>query len=164
MGALKGQVCLCKALHQILAPSQGQIVTELDGPVTGAVREEAIESGGACDAGGQPFSGLPKEFEEIAKTKEWKGETTAGCLYWLGLMEERQGHNNEAVAYYRRTYQAWKKYELWSAKAYLGAARLFATKLDQKTEAKALITEMLTKDRIKDTPEAAEARTLSAKL
>jgi len=104
------------------------------------------------------------EFEEIAKTKEWKGETTAGCLYWLGVMEERQGNNAEAVAYYRRTYQAWKKYELWSAKAYLGAARLFATKLDQKKEAKEIITEMLSKDRIKDTPEATEARILSAKL
>ena len=104
------------------------------------------------------------EFEEIAKTKEWKGETTAGCLYWLGVMEERQGNNAEAVAYYRRTYQAWKKYELWSAKAYLGAARLFATKLDQKKEAKDIITEMLSKDRIKDTPEATEARILSSKL
>ena len=82
-----------------------------------------------------------KTLEDIAKTKEWKGETTAGCLYWLGLMEERQGHNAEAVAYYRRTYQAWKKYEVWSAKAYLGAARLFATKLDQKKEAKDIITE-----------------------
>ena len=112
----------------------------------------------------QKYDEAKKEFEEIAKTKEWKGETTAGCLYWLGLMEERQGHNAEAVAYYRRTYQAWKKYEVWSAKAYLGAARLFATKLDQKKEAKDIITEMLSKDRIKDTPEAAEARTLSTKL
>ena len=112
----------------------------------------------------QRYDEAKKEFEEIAKTKEWKGETTAGCLYWLGVMEERQGRPAEAVAYYRRTYQAWKKYEVWSAKAYLGAARLFATKLDQKKEAKDLITEMLSKDRIKDTPEAAEARILSTKL
>ena len=112
----------------------------------------------------QKYDEAKKEFEEIAKTKEWKGESTAGCLYWLGVMEERQGHNAEAVAYYRRTYQAWKKYEVWSAKAYLGAARLFATKLDQKKEAKEIITEMLSKDRIKDTPEATEARILSAKL
>jgi len=69
VGALKGQVSLCKALHQVLALSQGQIVAELDGPVAGAVREEAIESGGARDAGGQPFRGLPKELEEIAPAK-----------------------------------------------------------------------------------------------
>jgi tetratricopeptide (TPR) repeat protein len=112
----------------------------------------------------QKYDEAKKEFEEIAKTKEWKGETTAGCLFWLGQMEERQGRNAEAVAYYRRTYQAWKKYEVWSAKAYLGAARLFATKLDQKKDAKDIITEMLSKDRIKDTPEAAEARALSTKL
>jgi tetratricopeptide (TPR) repeat protein len=112
----------------------------------------------------QKYDEAKKEFEEIAKTKEWKGETTAGCLYWLGVMEERQGRPAEAVGYYRRTYQAWKKYEVWSAKAYLGTARLFATKLDQKQAAKEVITEMLSKDRIKDTPEAAEARTLSAQL
>ncbi len=112
----------------------------------------------------QKYAEAKAEFEEIAKTKEWKGETTAGCLYWLGLMEERQGNHAEAVAYYRRTYQAWKKYEVWSAKAYLGAARLFATKLDQKKDAKEIITEMLSKDRIKDTPEANEARILSTKL
>ena len=112
----------------------------------------------------QKYEDAKKEFEEIAKTKEWKGETTAGCLFWIGLMEERQGRNAEAVAYYRRTYQAWKKYEFWSAKGYLGAARLFATKLDQKKEAKEIITEMLSKERIKDTPEAAEARVLSSKL
>jgi hypothetical protein len=44
------------------------------------------------------------------------------------------------------------------------AARLFATKLDQKKEAKEIITEMLSKDRIKDTPEATEARILSTKI
>jgi TolA-binding protein len=105
-----------------------------------------------------------KEFEDIVKTKEWKGETTAGCLYWIGLMEERQGNFAEAVAFYRRCYQTWKKYEFWSAKSYLGTAKILAGKLNQKPDAKLLITEMLSKDRIKDTPEAKEAKVLMLSL
>ena len=105
-----------------------------------------------------------KQFEEIAKTKEWRGEKTAASLYWLGLMEERQNRPNEAIAYYRRCYLAWKKYDVWAAKAYLGTAKLLANSLNQKAEAKALIVEMLGKDRIKDTPEASEAKILSLKL
>ena len=102
------------------------------------------------------------EFEEIAKTKEWRGEKTAASLYWLGLMAERQATDekgyNEAIAYYRRCYMTWKKYEVWAAKSYFASAKLFATKLNQKDAAKLLLKEMLEKDRIKDTREAEEAK------
>ena len=102
-----------------------------------------------------------KTLEDIAKTKEWRGETTAGCLYWLGQMEERQGHDAEAVAYYRRCWMAWKKYEVWSAKAYLSAAKILGNKMGQKPEAKAVLVEMLSNERIKATPEANEAKELT---
>ncbi len=102
------------------------------------------------------------EFEEIAKTKEWRGEKTAASLYWLGLMAERQATDdkgyNEAIAYYRRCYMTWKKYEVWAAKSYFASAKLFATKLNQKDAAKLLLKEMLEKERIKDTREAQEAK------
>ena len=102
------------------------------------------------------------EFEEIAKTKEWRGEKTAASLYWLGLMAERQATDekgyNEAIAYYRRCFMTWKKYEVWAAKSYFASAKLFATKLNQKDAAKTLLKEMLEKDRIKDTREAQEAK------
>jgi hypothetical protein len=75
-------------------------------------------------------------------------------------MEERQGRNAEAVAYYRRCYQTWKKFSDWSAKSYLATAKILANKLAQRADAKLLIQEMLSKDKIKDTPEAAEARQL----
>ncbi|MFM9000176.1 MAG: tetratricopeptide repeat protein [Opitutia bacterium] len=116
-----------------------------------------------CLAETQKYDEAKKGFEEIAKTKEWRGEKTAGSLFWLGLIEERQGRLPEAVAYYRRCYQGWRRYESWSAKAYLGAAKLLV-KLNQRPDAKVLLTEMLSKDRIKDTPEAAEAKTLSLSL
>ena len=103
-----------------------------------------------------------EEFEEIAKTKEWRGEKTAASLYWLGLMAERQATDekgyNEAIAYYRRCFMTWKKYEVWAAKSYFASAKLFATKLNQKDAAKVLLKEMLEKDRIKDTREAQEAK------
>jgi tetratricopeptide (TPR) repeat protein len=108
------------------------------------------------------YADAKKEFEEIAKTKEWRGEKTAASLYWLGLMAERQATDekgyNEAIAYYRRCYMTWKKYEVWAAKSYFSSAKLFATKLNQKDAAKALLKEMLEKDRIKDTREAEEAK------
>ena len=102
------------------------------------------------------------EFEEIAKTKEWRGEKTAASLYWLGLMAERQATDekgfNEAIAYYRRCYMTWKKYEVWAAQSYLGAAKLFGSQLNQKDAAKLILREMLEKDRIKETRAAAEAK------
>ena len=103
-----------------------------------------------------------EEFEEIAKTKEWRGEKTAASLYWLGLMEERQATDKDgyarAVAYYRRCYMTWKKYEVWAAKSYFAEAKILATKLEQKDGAKRLLQEMLEKDRIKDTREGVEAK------
>ena len=108
------------------------------------------------------YADAKKEFEEIAKTKEWRGEKTAASLYWLGLMAERQATDekgyNEAIAYYRRCYMTWKKYEVWAAKSYFASAKLFATKLNQKDAAKVLLKEMLEKERIKDTREADEAK------
>jgi hypothetical protein len=77
-------------------------------------------------------------------------------------MAERQATDekgyNEAIAYYRRCYMTWKKYEVWAAKSYFASAKLFATKLNQKEAAKLLLREMLEKDRIKDTREAQEAK------
>ena len=108
------------------------------------------------------YADAKKEFEEVAKTKEWRGEKTAAALYWLGLMAERQATDdkgyNEAIAYYRRCYMTWKKYEVWAAKSYFASAKLFATKLNQKDAAKLLLKEMLEKERIKDTREADEAK------
>jgi tetratricopeptide (TPR) repeat protein len=108
------------------------------------------------------YAEAKKEFEEIAKTKEWRGEKTAASLYWLGLMAERQATDekgyNEAIAYYRRCYMTWKKYEVWAARSYFAAAKLFANKLNQKDAAKLLLKEMGEKERIKDTREAQEAK------
>ncbi len=110
------------------------------------------------------FTEAKKEFEYIAQTKAWRGEGTARSLYWLGLIEERQNHTAEAVAYYRRCYQGWKRHAEWSAKAYWGTARLLAQQLHQPAEASMVIQEMLSHDFIKKTPEAQSAQNLLSAL
>jgi len=98
-----------------------------------------------------------KEFTFISGVREWRGETTSGCLYHLALIEERQGRLQEAVVLHQRNILAWKRHERWVAKSYLQAGELLA-KLGQRDAARATYQEMLTKDRVKDTPEAQEAR------
>ncbi len=110
------------------------------------------------------FTEAKKEFECVAQTKAWRGESTARSLYWLGIIEERQNRAAEAIAYYRRCYQGWKRYPEWSAKAYWGTAQLLAKQLHQPQEATVLINEMLSHDFIKETPEAHDAQNLLSAL
>jgi tetratricopeptide (TPR) repeat protein len=126
-----------------------------------------------CLAETEKYAEAKKEFEDIAKTKEWRGEKTAASLYWLGLMEERQAAGNKeklaaAVAYYRRCYMTWKKYEAWAAKSYLSSAKIFSKspfgEAKDKADAKLILKEMLEKDRIKDTREGQEAKALILSL
>ncbi len=110
-------------------------------------------------------------FEAIASNKQWRGETTAGCLYLLGQIEERKGNYKDAVNYYNRCYLSWKKYETYACKAVLGAALLYADKLNQRTAAvETLNTQMLKVDnaallaRYKQTPEWRDAEKLLERL
>lgn len=98
-----------------------------------------------------------KEFTFISGVREWRGETTSGCLYHLALIEEKLGRLQEAVVLHQRNILAWKRHERWVAKSYLQSGELLA-KLGQRDAARATYQEMLTKDRVKDTPEAQEAR------
>ena len=66
-----------------------------------------------------------KIFESSAAVREWRGETTAFCVYSLGEIEEKQGHWAEANAYYQRVYVAYQRFLPWVAKAYLGSAGSF---------------------------------------
>jgi outer membrane protein assembly factor BamD (BamD/ComL family) len=104
------------------------------------------------------FDEAKKEFTEISAVREWRGEITSGCLYHLALIEEKQGRAQEAIVLHQRNILAWKKHEKWVAKSYLRAGELL-TKLGQRDAARETYQEMLTKERVKETPEAQEART-----
>ena len=51
-----------------------------------------------------------KLFEQAASVKEWRGETTAFCVYSLGEIEAKKGHWAEANAYYQRVFVAYQRF------------------------------------------------------
>jgi len=104
-----------------------------------------------------------KAFTFISGVREWRGESTSGCLYHLGIIEEKQGKLQEALVLHQRNIVAWKKHERWVAKSYLAAGEILV-KLGQRDAARTNYQEMLTKDRVKETPEAQEARSRLTRL
>jgi TolA-binding protein len=83
-----------------------------------------------------------KLFEQVASTREWRGEITAESIFYLGEIENRQQKWNEAVSYYQRVYVGYQKYPVPMAKSYLQSARAF-DKLGKRTEAIRSLQEML---------------------
>lgn len=101
-------------------------------------------------------------FEEVAGTREWRGESTAFAVYSLGEIEARQGHWPEAIAYYQRVFVLYQKYLPWVAKAYIGSAEGFE-KLGKRPEAIGHLKEMLRDERLQSFPEAQEAKQMLEK-
>ena len=104
-----------------------------------------------------------KLFEQAASVREWRGETTAFCVYELGEIEARQGHWAEANAYYTRVYVAYQKFLPWVAKAYIGSGASLE-KLDKKQDAIRTYQEMLRNQKLTDFTEASQARERLAAL
>ncbi len=103
------------------------------------------------------YAEAKKIFESSASVREWRGETTAFCMYSLGEIESKQGHWAEANAYYQRVFVAYQRFLPWVAKAYLGSADSFE-KLGKKDEAVKTYQEMLRNPKLADFGEAAQAR------
>ncbi len=103
------------------------------------------------------YAEAKKIFESSASVREWRGETTAFCMYSLGEIEARQGHWAEANAYYQRVFVAYQRFLPWVAKAYLGSADSFE-KLGKKDEAVKTYQEMLRNPKLADFSEAEQAR------
>ena len=88
-----------------------------------------------------------KLFEQVAGTREWRGECTAQAVYYLGVTEERQGRLPEAIAHYQRVFVAYQKYTSWVEKAYIKAALCF-DKLGKRKEAVTHLQEVLRNDKL----------------
>ena len=88
-----------------------------------------------------------KLFEQVAGTREWRGECTAQAVYYLGVTEERQGRLPEAIAHYQRVFVAYQKYTPWVEKAYIKAALCF-DKLGKRKEAVTHLQEVLRNDKL----------------
>ena len=104
-----------------------------------------------------------KIFEQVASVREWRGETTAFCMYSIGQIEAQQSHWAEANAYYQRVFVAYQKFLPWVAKAYLGSADSLE-KLGKTQDAIKTLQEMLRNNKLDDFPEAAQARQKLAAL
>lgn len=98
-----------------------------------------------------------KIFEQVAGTKEWRGEVTAQALLSLGDIEEKKGNTTGAVQYYQRVFVAYQRFPDEVITAYFKAADAFI-KLNKPEIAAAHLTEMLSKPRLAQSPRAEEAR------
>ncbi len=104
-----------------------------------------------------------KLFEQIANTKEWRGEATANALRMLGEIEAAMGKHEGAIAYFQRVFIAHQKWKSEMAKAYLLSAKSFST-LGKRDEAKTTLQEMIARKDLQDQPEMKEAQQLNATL
>lgn len=102
-------------------------------------------------------------FEQIANTKEWRGEATANALRMLGEIEAADGKHEAAIAYFQRVFIAHQKWKAEMAKAYLQCAKSFIV-LGKREEAKKTLQEMVARQDLKDQPEMKDAQQLVATL
>ena len=98
-----------------------------------------------------------KLFEQVASTREWRGEATAQAVYSLGDIERERGKLPEAIVYYQRVYVAYQRFLPWVAKAYVASAECFA-QLGKSQEALNTYREMLKNSKLQDFAEAQKAR------
>jgi tetratricopeptide (TPR) repeat protein len=104
-----------------------------------------------------------KIFEQIANTKEWRGEATANALRMLGDIEALNGKHEAAIAYYQRVFIAHQKWKAEMAKAYLNCAKSFKA-LGMNDEAKKTLDEMIARKDLETQPEMKDAKALRATL
>lgn len=98
-----------------------------------------------------------KILEQVASSKEWRGELTAKALLALGDLEESRGHTAAAIQFYQRVFVAYQRYPAAVIPAYLKAADGFV-RLGQPEKAAAHLRELLSKPRLAQSPMADEAR------
>jgi TolA-binding protein len=98
-----------------------------------------------------------KIFEQVAATREWRGEVTAKALLSLGDLEMAKGKPDAALQYYQRVYVAYQRYAASVATAYLKAADCFL-KLGKPDDAARNLRDFLAKPRLAALPQAEEIR------
>lgn len=104
-----------------------------------------------------------KLYEQIANTKEWRGQATADALLMLGVIEALNGKHEAAIAYFQRVFIAHQKWKPEMAKAYLECAKSFKA-LGKIPEAKKTLDEMIARKDLQDQPEMKDAKALRATL
>lgn len=104
-----------------------------------------------------------KLYEQIANTKEWRGEATANALRMMGEIEAANGKHEAAIAYFQRVFIAHQKWKSEMAKAYVQSAKSFIA-LGKRDEAKKTLQEMVARKDLQELPEMKEAQQLLGTL
>ena len=102
------------------------------------------------------YAEAKKGFEQVAGIREWRGESTAQAIYYLGEIEAQQGRWAEAIAHFQRVFVAYQKFLPWAARAYVRSAECF-DKLGKRTEAVGHLKEMLRNEKLRGFPETKRA-------
>lgn len=85
-------------------------------------------------------------FEQVASTREWRGESTAEAVFLIGEVLFKKNDYAAAVQYFQRVFVAYQRYLPTVAKAYLRAADCFEH-LGAPEKAQAHLRELLRKDK-----------------
>ena len=96
-------------------------------------------------------------LEQVASTREWRGECTAEAVFLLGKVQLGKGDLAGAVQYFQRVFVAYQRYDKLVAQAYIQAAECFE-KMSEPEKAVAHYRELASKTRLAALPEVALAR------
>lgn len=102
-------------------------------------------------------------YEKILKVREYRGPLWPESLYQIGVCRLQEGNAREAFAYFQRIYVLYQNYADWTARAYLQSA-ICLENLNKRQDAIKTYSEMLSNERLKQTPEYQEAEKRLAKL
>ncbi len=96
-------------------------------------------------------------LEQVAATREWRGEATAEAVLLLGEVLAKKGDLAGALQYFQRVFVAYQRYEKQVARAYLRAAECFE-QLQEPEKAAAHYRELSSKPKLAHLPEVEVAR------
>lgn len=98
-----------------------------------------------------------KIFQQVAASREWRGEVTAEAIFSLGEIAKLRNNLPAAQAFFQRVYLSQGRYPRWVARAYLESGLTFES-LSQNREALNTYREMLNNARLAQFPEVQRAR------
>jgi TolA-binding protein len=96
-------------------------------------------------------------FEQVASAREWRGESTAEAVFYLGQIAFEKQEYAAAVQFYQRVFVAYQRYPRVVAKSYLRAADCFE-KMGEPQKALAHLREMVSRDKLEGLPEVKKGR------
>lgn len=96
-------------------------------------------------------------FQQLATTREWRGEATAEAVYSLGEIHFQNAEYETGLQYFQRVFVAYQRYPEQVGRSYLRAADCFE-RIGDKAKAQSHLRELLANERLSTLPAAAEGK------